>query len=254
MTYETVAASRRARRGPGPLPLLRAAVELRGAPDEMAGQLEELARGLTQDEYISGTWLRKLVIELARRPGFTVTAVTPAAGSQEFEISLSGGAGPVPVFIYLDDGDDDDCRITRGTWGQLVTWDRWVKVADDSGIQGAADYVAGLVDAEGVITLRPGPGAALWPLSSRTCWRTRWRGGGRLRLRGCGRRSGISRGCGMRTLWRSGPGGRRIWRSCVPSLCLQAQIRVVERRLEAVRAELARRQVPGAQQAEGAPG
>lgn len=49
---------------------------LTGTPDEVSRRVEDLSRGMSLHEYMAGTRLRALAVELARHAALTVSVVT----------------------------------------------------------------------------------------------------------------------------------------------------------------------------------
>ena len=49
---------------------------LSGTPDKVSARLEELCQELDQHEYLAGTRLRMLAVELTKRPNLKVSLVT----------------------------------------------------------------------------------------------------------------------------------------------------------------------------------
>jgi hypothetical protein len=58
---------------------------LSGTPDKVSAKLEELSRGLALHEYMAGTRLRSLAVELTKRPNLKVSLVTYYDGSGDLE-------------------------------------------------------------------------------------------------------------------------------------------------------------------------
>ncbi len=114
---------------------------LSGTPDQVSARLEELSREMAQHEYLAGTRLRMLAVELAKRPDLQVTAVTyhdrsrDLEGSQELEVALADDPHCEPVMIDRDDVGEH-CQIT---------WDRWLHIRNDDEIETAADTVASML-------------------------------------------------------------------------------------------------------------
>jgi len=109
---------------------------LSGSPDEVSARLEELSRGLALHEYLAGTRLRMLAVELAQRPNLKVSVVTYDNESQELEVVFADGPHREPVVIDPDNVGEH-CQIT---------WDRWFAIGNDTEIETAADMVAGILD------------------------------------------------------------------------------------------------------------
>jgi hypothetical protein len=84
---------------------------LSGTSDEVSEKVEKLSRGMALHEYMAGTRLRVLAVELAKYDGLTVSVVTYDDESQELEVVLSGD--PHCDAIMIDrDRVGDHCQMT----------------------------------------------------------------------------------------------------------------------------------------------
>ncbi len=73
---------------------------LRGTPDDVRATAEHLARGQGHREYLAGTRLRELAIELAACNGLTVSAVRyDDMAGYELEVTLENAPHLDPVVI-----------------------------------------------------------------------------------------------------------------------------------------------------------
>ena len=115
---------------------------LSGTPDKVSARLEELCRELDQHEYLAGTRLRMLAVELTKRPNLKVSLVTylneshVPEGGQELEIIFADDPHCVPVMIDRDH-IGEHCQIT---------WDRWLRIGNDTEIENAADMIASVLN------------------------------------------------------------------------------------------------------------
>ncbi len=109
---------------------------LSGTPDEVSARLEDLSRGLALHEYMAGTRLRMLAVELATRPNLKVSVVIYQDESQELEV------------VFTDDPHCEPVMIDRDNAGEhcQVTWDRWFRIGNDTEIETAADMVASILN------------------------------------------------------------------------------------------------------------
>jgi hypothetical protein len=109
---------------------------LSGTPDEVSARVEELSRGLAQYEYLAGTRLRLLAVELTKRPNLRVSVVTYENDSQELEV------------VFTDDPHCDPVMIDRDNIGERcqVTWDRWLPISNDTEVEIAADMIASMLN------------------------------------------------------------------------------------------------------------
>jgi len=90
----------------------------------VSARLEELSRDMAQHEYVAGTRLRMLAVELTKRPNIKVSLVTyqdesrDLDGGQELEVVFTDDPHCEPVMI-----DRDGCFFLRDVLfpGILVT-------------------------------------------------------------------------------------------------------------------------------------
>ncbi len=105
---------------------------LSGTPEDVARKIEDLSCGLALHEYVAGTRLRGLAVELAKRANLQVSLVTYEDQSQELEVLLAGD--PCRDAIMIDrDNAGDLCQLT---------WDRWLAIRNDYEIEKTADLIA----------------------------------------------------------------------------------------------------------------
>jgi hypothetical protein len=109
---------------------------LSGSSDNVSARLEELSRGFARHEYVAGTRLRLLAVELARRPNLKVSVVIYENESQELEVTFTEDPHCEPVMIDRD-AIGENCQIT---------WDRWLSIGNDRDIETAADMVASVLN------------------------------------------------------------------------------------------------------------
>ncbi len=109
---------------------------LTGTPDEVSRRVEDLSRGMSLHEYMAGTRLRALAVELARHAALTVSVVTYEDESQELEVVLSGDPGCDAIMIDRDKAGDH-CQMT---------WDRWLDIRNDAEIGKTADFIAAVLN------------------------------------------------------------------------------------------------------------
>lgn len=93
---------------------------LSGTPDEIADMLDELSRPMELHEYLAGTRLRTLAIELAGNPALSVSVVTYENGSQELDVKLAGSSDDNAVVVGRS-ADGTSCMITRDQWMNIET-------------------------------------------------------------------------------------------------------------------------------------
>jgi hypothetical protein len=115
---------------------------LSGTPDKVSARLEELCRELDRHEYMAGTRLRMLAVELTQRPNLKVSLMTylnesdVPEGGQELEI------------MFVDDPHCEPVMIDRDHIGEhcQITWDRWLRIGNDTEIETAADMIASILN------------------------------------------------------------------------------------------------------------
>ena len=108
---------------------------LSGTPEEVAGVLERISKGMTNHEYLAGTQLRMLAATLARNPGLIVSVVTYGNESQEIEVALAGSLGCDPIIID---------RNSAGT-GCQVALNKWLMIGTEPEIENTAGLVTKLL-------------------------------------------------------------------------------------------------------------
>jgi hypothetical protein len=108
---------------------------LSGTPDEVAARLEKLSLEMPDYEYLAGTRLRFLAVELVKNPGLQVSVITYGQESQELEVRLSDAPECEPVTIDRND-PGDQCQ---------VTCDRWLKIGTGPEIENAAELIGALL-------------------------------------------------------------------------------------------------------------
>jgi len=115
---------------------------LSGTPDEVAARLEGLCQELDLHEYMAGTRLRMLAVELTQRPNLRVSLVTYLSpsqmpeGSQELEVVFAGDPHCEPLMIDRD-YIGEHCQIT---------WDRWLRIGNETEIVTAADMITRILN------------------------------------------------------------------------------------------------------------
>ena len=91
---------------------------LSGTPDNVSARLEELSRDLALHEYMAGTKLRMLAVELTKRPNLRVSLVTYKDESrdtdegQELEVVFTDDPHCEPVMIDRDH-IGEHCQTTQ---------------------------------------------------------------------------------------------------------------------------------------------
>ena len=89
---------------------------LHGTHDDVRAAVEALARGQEHLEYLAGTWLRELAIELAACDGLTVSAVRyDDMAGYELEVTLARTPHLDPIVIGRN-RTGDHCQITLERW------------------------------------------------------------------------------------------------------------------------------------------
>ncbi|SRR6266702_2214692 len=115
---------------------------LSGTRDEVSARLEELCRELDNHEFMAGTRLRMLAVELTQRPNLRVSLMTylnesqVPEGGQELEIMFANDPFCEPVMIDRDHVGEN-CQIT---------WDRWLRIGNETEIETAADMIASILN------------------------------------------------------------------------------------------------------------
>ena len=115
---------------------------LSGAPDNVSARLEELSRDLALHEYMAGTKLRMLAVELTKRPNLKVSLVTYKDESRDTD------EGQELEVVFADDPHCEPVMIDRDHIGEhcQTTWDRWLRIGNDAEIEMAADMIASVLN------------------------------------------------------------------------------------------------------------
>jgi hypothetical protein len=115
---------------------------LSGTSDKVSARLEELCREVDQHEYMAGTRLRMLAVELTQRPNLKVSLVTYLNESQVPE------GGQELEIMFVDDPHCEPVMIDRDHIGEhcQITWDRWLRIGNDTEIETAADMIANILN------------------------------------------------------------------------------------------------------------
>jgi hypothetical protein len=115
---------------------------LSGAPDNVSARLEELSRDLALHEYMAGTKLRMLAVELTKRPNLKVSLVTYKDESRDTD------EGQELEVVFTDDPHCEPVMIDRDHIGEhcQTTWDRWLRIGNDAEIEMAADMIASVLN------------------------------------------------------------------------------------------------------------
>jgi len=89
---------------------------LSGTPDEVRTTVEDLARDQDDPEYLAGTWLRELAINLAACDRLTVSVVSyDDMAGYELEVTLASAPYLDPIVIGRS-RPGDHCQITLERW------------------------------------------------------------------------------------------------------------------------------------------
>jgi hypothetical protein len=111
---------------------------LRGAPDDVRATVERLAHGQGHREYLAGTWLRELAIELAACDGLTVSAVRyDDITGYELEVTVES-VPPLDPIVISRSRIGDSCQVTL---------ERWLPLAGEPGIKAAVDLIHAILAA-----------------------------------------------------------------------------------------------------------
>ena len=110
--------------------------------------VEYLARDQDHLEYLAGTWLRELAVELAACDGLTVSAVTydDTAGN-ELEVTLVSAPHHDPIVIGRSQAGDR-CQITL---------ERWLPIDGEPGIEHVVKTIHSILAA----SARPDPAGSV---------------------------------------------------------------------------------------------
>jgi hypothetical protein len=123
--------------------MMRASKELlSGTPDKVSARLEELSRDMAQHEYVAGTRLRMLAVELTRRPNIKVSLVTYQDESRDLD------GGQELEVVFTDDPHCEPVMIDRDHIGEhcQITWDRWLHIRNKTEVEAAADMIASVLN------------------------------------------------------------------------------------------------------------
>ena len=123
--------------------MMRASKELlSGTPDKVSARLEELSRDLAQHEYVAGTRLRMLAVELTKRPNIKVSLVTYQDESRDLD------GGQELEVVFTDDPHCEPVMIDRDHIGEhcQITWDRWLHIRNETEVEAAADMIASVLN------------------------------------------------------------------------------------------------------------
>ena len=121
---------------------------LSGTPDEVRATVEHLDCDQDHLEYLAGTWLRELAVELAGCDGLIVSAVSyDDMAGYELEVTLVSAPHHDPIVIG---------RSRTGERCQ-VTLERWLPIDGEPGIEDAVNAIHAILTA----SVRPDPARTL---------------------------------------------------------------------------------------------
>jgi hypothetical protein len=123
--------------------MMRASKELlSGTPDKVSARLEELSSDMAQHEYVAGTRLRMLAVELTKRPNIKVSLVTYQDDSRDLD------GGQELEVVFTDDPHCEPVMIDRDHIGEhcQITWDRWLHIRNETEVEAAADMIASVLN------------------------------------------------------------------------------------------------------------
>jgi hypothetical protein len=111
---------------------------LSGTADDIRWQLEDLATGQDDREYLAGTRFRELAVKLAARDGLAVYLVTgDDAAVYELEVTLA--SAPQDDAIVIDRSQPGDhCQMTL---------ERWLAIGGEPAIEHAVDTIHAILAA-----------------------------------------------------------------------------------------------------------
>jgi len=110
---------------------------LSGSPEGIRQQVEKLARHLGHRDYLAGTWLRELAVDLASHDDLSVSVVTYEGKSQGLEVVLMGA--PHCDGIMIDHNKTgDQCQLTL---------ERWVWLNDEPAVVNAVSLIRSVLNA-----------------------------------------------------------------------------------------------------------
>jgi hypothetical protein len=111
---------------------------LSGTPDEVRTTVEDLAPSQDHFNYLAGSWLRELAIELAAYDGLAVSAVRyDDMAGYELEVALASTPQLDPIVIGRS-RTGDHCQVTL---------DRWLPIDDGPGIKDAVKTIHAILAA-----------------------------------------------------------------------------------------------------------
>ena len=111
---------------------------LSGTPDEVRATVEHLDCDQDHLEYLAGTWLRELAVELAGCGGLIVSAVSyDDMTGYELEATLVNAPHHDPIVI----GRSRTCDHCR------VTLERWLPIDGEPGIEDAVNAIRAILAA-----------------------------------------------------------------------------------------------------------
>jgi len=127
---------------------------LSGTPEEVRATVEYLARDLDYREYLAGTWLRELAVELAGCDGMNVSAVSyDDMAGHELEVTLASPPHHDPIVIGRS-WSGEHCQITL---------ERWLPISDGPGIEDAVNTIYAILAASGCLDSDRSGGSAAKP-------------------------------------------------------------------------------------------
>ena len=117
---------------------------LAGTPDDVRAMVEYLACGQDHLEYLAGTWLRELAVQLAACDRVTVSVVSyDDTAGYELEVALESAPHHDPIVIGRSQ-PGDHCQITL---------ERWLPISGEPGIADAVNTIHAILAA----SARPDP-------------------------------------------------------------------------------------------------
>jgi len=113
---------------------------LSGTPGEVRATVEHLDCGQDHREYLAGTWLRELAVNLAGCGGLIVSAVSyDGMAGYELEATLVGAPHNDPIVVGRS-RTGDHCQVTL---------ERWLPIDGEPGIEGAVNAIRAILAASG---------------------------------------------------------------------------------------------------------
>jgi hypothetical protein len=105
---------------------------LSGVPEQVRATMEHLDCDQDHREYLAGTWLRELAVNLAAHDGLTVAAVSyDDMAGYELEVTLVSAPHHDPVVIG---------RSNTGEYCQ-ITLERWLPIHGEPDIESAVNAI-----------------------------------------------------------------------------------------------------------------